>query len=195
MRVRGTAQQLYDKYTQLARDAASSADRVLSEGYYQHAEHYFRIVSAINAAQGLPPRARAGSRIMVSRAIRTAIKASIRARAKARPRVNTAMSSASPAKTATIASRGNSGIIAKIVITGTIVITARSAASSRATVRISSPATTARKIATKTARTAPSALIARPRRSLIRRSTSAPPWKLNCAPPSRSQPASARSPR
>lgn len=55
MRVRGTAQQLYDKYTQLARDASSSGDRVLGEANYQHAEHYFRIVSAINAAQGLPP--------------------------------------------------------------------------------------------------------------------------------------------
>ncbi len=55
MRVRGTAQQLYDKYTQMARDAASSGDRVLGEAYYQHAEHYFRILSAINAAQGLPP--------------------------------------------------------------------------------------------------------------------------------------------
>ncbi|MBU6419621.1 MAG: DUF4167 domain-containing protein [Proteobacteria bacterium] len=55
MRVRGTAQQLYDKYSQLARDAASSNDRVLGEAYYQHAEHYFRILSAINAAQGLPP--------------------------------------------------------------------------------------------------------------------------------------------
>ena len=55
MRVRGTAQQLYDKYTQLARDAAASADRILSEAHYQHAEHYFRVLSAINAAQGLPP--------------------------------------------------------------------------------------------------------------------------------------------
>ncbi len=55
MRVRGTAQQLFDKYTQLARDAASGGDRVLGEAYYQHAEHYFRILSAINQAQGLPP--------------------------------------------------------------------------------------------------------------------------------------------
>ncbi len=54
MRVRGTAQQLFDKYTQLARDAASGGDRVLGESYYQHAEHYFRIISAINQAQGLP---------------------------------------------------------------------------------------------------------------------------------------------
>ena len=60
MRVRGTAQQLYDKYTQLARDAASSGDRVLGEAYYQHAEHYFRIIAAINQAQGLPPPSQAG---------------------------------------------------------------------------------------------------------------------------------------
>lgn len=60
MRVRGTAQQLYDKYTQMARDAASGGDRVLGEAYYQHAEHYFRIISAINQAQGLPPPGQAG---------------------------------------------------------------------------------------------------------------------------------------
>jgi hypothetical protein len=53
MRVRGTAQQLYDKYQQLARDAFSNGDRVTGEAYYQHAEHYFRIIAAINQAQGL----------------------------------------------------------------------------------------------------------------------------------------------
>jgi hypothetical protein len=52
MRVRGTAQQLYEKYQQLARDASSSGDRVTGEAYYQHAEHYFRIINAINQAQG-----------------------------------------------------------------------------------------------------------------------------------------------
>jgi hypothetical protein len=54
MRVRGTAQQLYEKYQQLARDASSNGDRVTGEAYYQHAEHYFRIISAINQAQGQP---------------------------------------------------------------------------------------------------------------------------------------------
>jgi hypothetical protein len=54
MRVRGTAQQLYDKYQQMARDAFSNGDRVTGEAYYQHAEHYFRIISAINQAQGQP---------------------------------------------------------------------------------------------------------------------------------------------
>ncbi len=51
-RVRGTAQQLYDKYQQMGRDASSSGDRVLAEAYYQHAEHYFRIITAMNQAQG-----------------------------------------------------------------------------------------------------------------------------------------------
>jgi hypothetical protein len=51
-RVRGTAQQLYDKYQQMGRDASSSGDRVLAEAYYQYAEHYFRIITAMNQAQG-----------------------------------------------------------------------------------------------------------------------------------------------
>ncbi len=51
MRLRGTAQQLHEKYIQLARDASSNGDRVTGEAYYQHAEHYFRIISAINQAQ------------------------------------------------------------------------------------------------------------------------------------------------
>ena len=51
LRVRGTAQQLFEKYLQLGRDASSSGDRVMAEGYFQHAEHYFRVVNAINQAQ------------------------------------------------------------------------------------------------------------------------------------------------
>lgn len=51
LRVRGTAQQLFEKYLQLGRDATSSGDRVMAEGYFQHAEHYFRIINAINQAQ------------------------------------------------------------------------------------------------------------------------------------------------
>src|ERR1700754_4714719 len=48
LRIRGTAQQLFEKYLQLGRDATSSGDRVMGEGYFQYAEHYFRIESAIN---------------------------------------------------------------------------------------------------------------------------------------------------
>jgi hypothetical protein len=50
VRVRGTAQQLFEKYLQLGRDATSGGDRVTAESYFQHAEHYFRILNAINQA-------------------------------------------------------------------------------------------------------------------------------------------------
>ena len=50
MRVRGTAQQLFDKYLQLGRDATGAGDRVMAESYFQYAEHYFRILSAMNLA-------------------------------------------------------------------------------------------------------------------------------------------------
>lgn len=51
MRVRGTAQQLFEKYLQLGRDATSGGDRVTAEAFFQHAEHYFRILNAMNQAQ------------------------------------------------------------------------------------------------------------------------------------------------
>ncbi len=50
LRVRGTAQQLFEKYLQLGRDATSGGDRVMAESYFQHAEHYFRIINAMNQA-------------------------------------------------------------------------------------------------------------------------------------------------
>ena len=51
MRLRGTAQQLFEKYLQLGRDATGAGDRVTAEGYFQHAEHYFRILNAMSQAQ------------------------------------------------------------------------------------------------------------------------------------------------
>jgi hypothetical protein len=50
MRIRGTAQQLFEKYLQLGRDATGGGDRVMAESYFQHAEHYFRIINAMNQA-------------------------------------------------------------------------------------------------------------------------------------------------
>jgi hypothetical protein len=50
IRIRGTAQQLFEKYLQLGRDATSGGDRVTAEAYFQHAEHYFRILNAMNQA-------------------------------------------------------------------------------------------------------------------------------------------------
>jgi hypothetical protein len=47
VKIRGNAQHVYEKYQQLARDASSSGDRVLAENYLQHAEHYFRVIRAV----------------------------------------------------------------------------------------------------------------------------------------------------
>lgn len=46
-KVRGPAAMIHERYLQLARDAASSGDRVLSENYLQHADHYFRLWRSI----------------------------------------------------------------------------------------------------------------------------------------------------
>jgi hypothetical protein len=53
-KVRGTANQVYEKYLALARDASSSGDRVTAENFFQHAEHYFRIMLA--SGQQMRPR-------------------------------------------------------------------------------------------------------------------------------------------
>ncbi|MDI2113027.1 DUF4167 domain-containing protein [Commensalibacter nepenthis] len=47
-RIRGTAQQLHEKYLQHGRDALSSGDRVAAESFFQYAEHYSRILIMMN---------------------------------------------------------------------------------------------------------------------------------------------------
>ncbi len=47
-KIRGSATQVYDKYVSLGRDAQTSGDHVAAENYYQHAEHYYRIMLANN---------------------------------------------------------------------------------------------------------------------------------------------------
>ena len=44
-KVRGTPQQIIDKYNQLHRDAQLAGDRVNAENFAQHAEHYLRMLS------------------------------------------------------------------------------------------------------------------------------------------------------
>lgn len=46
VKIRGTASTIAEKYIQLARDAQSSGDPVAAENFYQHAEHYFRLIAA-----------------------------------------------------------------------------------------------------------------------------------------------------
>ena len=45
VKLRGTAQHIADKYAQLARDALASGDPIAAENYFQHGEHYFRIIT------------------------------------------------------------------------------------------------------------------------------------------------------
>jgi hypothetical protein len=57
VRVRGNAYQVFEKYQALARDAALSGDRIAAENYYQHAEHYYRIIAAYGDGQPYQPQA------------------------------------------------------------------------------------------------------------------------------------------
>ena len=45
-KIRGTAFQVIEKYQALAQDALSAGDRIGAENYFQHAEHYYRVVAA-----------------------------------------------------------------------------------------------------------------------------------------------------
>ena len=54
VKVRGSATQVLEKYLAMARDATAAGDRIAAENYFQHAEHYYRILSANAAAQNGP---------------------------------------------------------------------------------------------------------------------------------------------
>lgn len=58
VRVRGNAWQVFEKYQSLARDAQMAGDRVAAENFLQHAEHYYRIIEAINEATAAEQAAR-----------------------------------------------------------------------------------------------------------------------------------------
>jgi Domain of unknown function (DUF4167) len=46
VKIRGNAYQVFERYVALAREAAAAGDRIAAENYYQHAEHYFRLMNA-----------------------------------------------------------------------------------------------------------------------------------------------------
>ena len=43
-----SAEQLLEKYTNLAKEAMSSGDNTLSENYFQHADHFMRVIDDKN---------------------------------------------------------------------------------------------------------------------------------------------------
>ena len=45
------AEKLLEKYNGLAKEALSSGDKILSESYYQHADHFLRVVENQNSTQ------------------------------------------------------------------------------------------------------------------------------------------------
>ena len=50
-----SAEKLFEKYSTLAKEALSSGDKILSENYFQHADHFMRIIDnkKLNQAQNL----------------------------------------------------------------------------------------------------------------------------------------------
>ena len=52
--VRGNAKQVMEKYLTLAREATTAGDRITAEGYFQHAEHYYRVITANGRDLGEP---------------------------------------------------------------------------------------------------------------------------------------------
>ena len=51
VRIRGNALRVAEGYLQLARDAHTGSNPIAAENYLQHAEHYFRLIAAAQAAQ------------------------------------------------------------------------------------------------------------------------------------------------
>jgi len=45
-KVRGSATQICDKYQNLAREAQTGGNRIMAENFFQHAEHYHRLMTA-----------------------------------------------------------------------------------------------------------------------------------------------------
>ena len=45
------AEQLLEKYNNLAKEALSSGDKILSESYYQHADHFLRVIENKNSTK------------------------------------------------------------------------------------------------------------------------------------------------
>ena len=48
------AEKLLEKYNNLAKEALSNGDNILSESYYQHADHFLRVVENRNSIQNNP---------------------------------------------------------------------------------------------------------------------------------------------
>ena len=62
-RIPQSAEKLFEKYTTLAKEALASGDKTLSENYFQHADHFMRIIENKNINQN---RVQTDDKILVS---------------------------------------------------------------------------------------------------------------------------------
>ena len=51
IKIHQSAEQLAEKYNALAKEALSSGDNISSENYFQHADHFMRIIDSKNSNQ------------------------------------------------------------------------------------------------------------------------------------------------
>ncbi|HUK58976.1 MAG TPA: DUF4167 domain-containing protein [Stellaceae bacterium] len=58
VKIRGNAYQVFERYIAMAREASSAGDRIAAENFYQHAEHYFRVMNADGNGHGYPQQQR-----------------------------------------------------------------------------------------------------------------------------------------
>jgi hypothetical protein len=56
IKIRGNAYQVFERYIAMAREAAAAGDRIAAENFYQHAEHYFRVMNADGQGNPMAPR-------------------------------------------------------------------------------------------------------------------------------------------
>ena len=64
-RIPQSAEKLFEKYNTLAKEALTSGDRTLSENYFQHADHFMRIIENKNINQN-QKRVQADDKLAVS---------------------------------------------------------------------------------------------------------------------------------
>ena len=69
VKIRGNPSHIAEKYIQLARDAQASGDPIAAENYYQHAEHYYRVIASAQEQfrQNNPHFARSENETQVAR--------------------------------------------------------------------------------------------------------------------------------
>ena len=69
-KVRGTPQQIIEKYQMLARDAQISNDRVAAENFLQHAEHYTRMLAEAQREMAAEQEARQQNQAALGKVVR-----------------------------------------------------------------------------------------------------------------------------